>query len=50
MEMGSASSTSGSADLLEQPGVNLALSPDQVRNCIEEVGVGFMFAPAITLL
>ena len=42
----SASSTSGSADLLEQAGVNLALSPDQVRNCIEEVGVGFMFAPA----
>ena len=31
----SASSTSGSADLLEQAGVNLALSPNQVRNCIE---------------
>ena len=42
----SASSTSGSADLLEQAGVNLSLSPDQVGNCIEKVGVGFMFAPA----
>nr|MDT0252872.1 anthranilate phosphoribosyltransferase [Endozoicomonas sp.] len=40
------SSSSGSADLLEQAGVNLNISPDQVARCIEEVGVGFMFAPA----
>ena len=41
----SVSSKSGSADLLESFGVNLALSPDQVALCIREVGVGFMFAP-----
>lgn len=42
----SVSSQSGSADLLEQAGVNLNLTPDQVSQCIEQVGVGFMFAPA----
>ncbi|GAB4346280.1 MAG: anthranilate phosphoribosyltransferase [Gammaproteobacteria bacterium] len=41
----SVSSSSGSADLLEAAGVNLDLSPDQVAACIDEVGVGFMFAP-----
>ena len=41
----SVSSTSGAADLLEAAGVNLDLSPDQVARCIEEVGIGFMFAP-----
>lgn len=39
------SSSSGSADLLEEAGVNLQLSPEQVAACIDEVGVGFMFAP-----
>jgi anthranilate phosphoribosyltransferase len=39
------SSQSGSADVLEGLGVNLALSPEQVARCIREVGVGFMFAP-----
>jgi len=39
------SSQSGSADLLEAAGVNLALSPQQIAQCIHEVGVGFMFAP-----
>jgi anthranilate phosphoribosyltransferase len=39
------SSQSGSADVLEALGVNLALTPDQVARCIREVGVGFMFAP-----
>ncbi len=39
------SSKSGSADLLEAAGVNLDLGPEQVARCIEEVGVGFMFAP-----
>lgn len=42
----SVSSKSGSADLLEAAGVNLGLSPEQVAECIEELGVGFMFAPA----
>jgi anthranilate phosphoribosyltransferase len=39
------SSQSGSADVLESLGVNLALTPEQVALCIREVGVGFMFAP-----
>jgi len=42
----SVSSKSGSADVLEAAGVRLDLKPDQVARCIEEVGVGFMFAPA----
>lgn len=41
----SVSSKSGSADVLEAFGVNLALSPDQVALCLREVGLGFMFAP-----
>lgn len=40
-----ATSKSGSADLLEAAGVKLTLSPAQVVQCIEQVGVGFMFAP-----
>ncbi|QDQ25323.1 anthranilate phosphoribosyltransferase [Chitinimonas arctica] len=39
------SSSSGSADVLEALGVNLALSPAQVAQCVAEVGIGFMFAP-----
>ncbi|MBL4585252.1 MAG: anthranilate phosphoribosyltransferase [Pseudomonadales bacterium] len=42
----SVSSNTGSADVLEQAGVNLQLSAEQVARCVEEVGVGFMFAPA----
>jgi anthranilate phosphoribosyltransferase len=41
----SVSSKSGSADVLEAAGVNLQLTPEQIGRCIEEVGVGFMFAP-----
>jgi anthranilate phosphoribosyltransferase len=41
----SVSSKSGSADLLEAAGVNLELSPEQVAQCVNEIGVGFMFAP-----
>jgi len=40
------SSKTGSADVLEAAGVNLALTPPQVAQCIREVGVGFMFAQA----
>lgn len=40
----SASGRSGSADVLEAAGVNLDLTPDQVKACIERVGVGFLFA------
>ncbi len=39
-------SKSGSADVLERLGVNLALEPQVVESIIEKVGVGFMFAPA----
>ena len=42
----SVSSNSGAADLLEAAGVNLNLSPEQVALCVQELGVGFMFAPA----
>ena len=42
----SVSSKSGSADLLEAAGVNLQLTTEQVANCIEELGIGFLFAPA----
>lgn len=42
----SISSSSGSADLLEAAGVKIDLKPDQVARCIEQVGVGFMFAPS----
>ena len=42
----SVSSNSGSADLLEAAGVALGLTPEHVRACVDEVGVGFMFAPA----
>ncbi len=41
----SVSSSSGSADVLESAGINLALNPAQIGRCIEEIGVGFMFAP-----
>jgi len=40
----SVSSKSGSADVLEAAGVNLAVTPELVGQCIDEVGVGFLFA------
>jgi anthranilate phosphoribosyltransferase len=42
----SISSSTGSADVLEAAGINLAITPEQVQRCIDEIGVGFMFAPA----
>ena len=42
----SVSSCSGSSDVLEALGVNLDLSPEQITLCVQEVGLGFMFAPA----
>ncbi|MEO6422968.1 MAG: anthranilate phosphoribosyltransferase [Candidatus Nitrotoga sp.] len=41
----SVSSTCGSADILEKLGVNVNLTPQQVAHCVQELGVGFMFAP-----
>jgi anthranilate phosphoribosyltransferase len=43
----SVSSSSGSADVLEALGINLQLSPKQVGRCIDEVGIGFCFAPLL---
>ena len=40
----SISSSSGSADVLEAAGVNLDITPEEVKHCIESIGVGFMFA------
>jgi len=41
----SVSSKSGSADVVESLGIHLNLSPQAIAQCIEQVGVGFMFAP-----
>jgi len=41
----SVSSKSGSADVLEAAGINIELDAKQVTSCIENVGIGFMFAP-----
>lgn len=43
----SVSSLSGSADVLEALGVNLALTPGQVALCVDEIGIGFCFAPLL---
>ena len=43
----SISSTCGSADVLEALGVDLSLAPERIGQCIREVGIGFMFAPAL---
>ncbi len=40
------SSRSGAADVLSALGVKIELAPDQVSRCIQEAGIGFMFAPA----
>ena len=42
----SLSSKSGASDCLTALGVNIDLSPSQISDCIEEAGIGFMFAPA----
>ena len=41
----SVSSKSGSADAMEALGISLALNPAQIAQCIEQTGIGFMFAP-----
>ncbi len=41
----SVSSTCGSADVLEKLGVNINLTPEQVAQCVDNIGIGFMFAP-----
>ena len=39
------SSKSGSADAMEALGIHINLAPEQIAQCIDEVGIGFMFAP-----
>ncbi|MBM84167.1 MAG: anthranilate phosphoribosyltransferase [Planctomycetaceae bacterium] len=41
----SVSSSSGSADVIEKLGINVQLSPEQVGACMDQVGIGFCFAP-----
>src|SRR3990167_8530081 len=41
----SVSSVCGSADVLESLGVNVNLTPEQVAQCVDSIGIGFMFAP-----
>ena len=43
----SISSKCGSADVLEELGVRIDLEPEQVARCIDEIGIGFLFAPAM---
>jgi anthranilate phosphoribosyltransferase len=43
----SVSSSSGSADVLEKLGVNLQLTPEHVGQCVDEIGLGFCFAPLL---
>ncbi len=41
----SISSKSGSADVLEALGININLTPEQITECVNKLGIGFMFAP-----
>lgn len=43
----SVSSACGSADVLEKMGINLDITPETVEKCINEIGIGFLFAPAL---
>jgi len=43
----SVSSQAGSADLLEALGVNIELTPEEIADCIDQVGLGFLFAPRL---
>jgi len=43
----SVSSACGSADVLEKLGINLDVTPETVENCINQIGIGFLFAPAL---
>jgi anthranilate phosphoribosyltransferase len=43
----SVSSKSGSADVLEALGVTIAISPDRMKACLDEIGICFLFAPAL---
>lgn len=42
-----ASSKCGSADVLAELGVNIEIGPEEVAKCIDEIGIGFLFAPTL---
>uniref|UniRef100_A0A7C5PGE5 Anthranilate phosphoribosyltransferase n=1 Tax=Thermodesulfobium narugense TaxID=184064 RepID=A0A7C5PGE5_9BACT len=43
----SVSSSSGSADVLERLGVNINLTPEAIENCLNYIGIAFLFAPLL---
>ncbi len=43
----SVSSKCGSADVLESLGVNISISPEKIRDCLDNVGIGFLFAVSL---
>ncbi len=43
----SVSSCCGSADVLEELGINLNVTPSEVEKCLDEIGIGFLFAPLL---
>ena len=43
----SVSSICGSADVIESLGINLSVTPESVERCLDEIGIGFLFAPAL---
>ncbi len=43
----SVSSKSGSADVLEALGVNISISPEKMKECLDTIGIAFLFAPAM---
>lgn len=43
----SITSKSGSADVISAMGINISMSPEKMANCVDEIGLGFLFAPAL---
>lgn len=43
----SITSKSGSADVISAMGINISMSPEKIANCVDEIGLGFLFAPAL---
>ena len=43
----SMTSKSGSADVLDALGVDITMNPEKVAECVDEIGIGFMFAPSL---
>ncbi|HCK99286.1 MAG TPA: anthranilate phosphoribosyltransferase, partial [Candidatus Marinimicrobia bacterium] len=41
------SSTCGSADVLEELGINLKITPEKIGDCLRQIGIGFLFAPLL---